>query len=133
MSADPRLDIRFCPLCGHEGLELRVPRRDDKLRPVCLDCGYVHYVGPVVAAGVILHDRDKLCLVRRAHEPGLGLWTFPGGFVDLDDLSAMVSHLSGGEPIFLSTEIGDLNQDGRVSSADLYTLIEILSEESGIK
>jgi ADP-ribose pyrophosphatase YjhB (NUDIX family) len=85
VSGDPRLEIRFCPLCGHEGLELRVPRRDDRLRPVCLNCGYVHYVGPVVAAGVILHDGDRLCLVRRAHEPGLGLWTFPGGFVDLDE------------------------------------------------
>lgn len=85
MSGDPRLDIRFCPLCGSEGLEMRVPRRDDKLRPVCLGCGYVHYVGPVVAAGVILRDGDKLCLVRRAHEPGVGLWTFPGGFVDLDE------------------------------------------------
>lgn len=85
MSGDPRLDIRFCPACGGEGLELRVPRRDDRRRPVCLGCGYVHYVGPVVAAGVILHDRGRLCLVRRAHEPGLGLWTFPGGFVDLDE------------------------------------------------
>jgi len=85
VSGDPRLDIRFCPLCGSAGLGLRVPRRDDKLRPVCVECDYVHYVGPVVAAGVILHDGDKLCLVRRAHEPGLGLWTFPGGFVDLDE------------------------------------------------
>ena len=85
MSGDPRLDIRFCPLCGSDGLELRVPRRDDKRRPVCLGCGYVHYVGPVVAAGVILRDGAKLCLVRRAHEPGVGLWTFPGGFVDLDE------------------------------------------------
>jgi ADP-ribose pyrophosphatase YjhB (NUDIX family) len=64
---------------------MRVPRRDDKLRPVCADCGWVHYVGPAVAAGVILHDGDRLCLVRRAHNPGLGRWTFPGGFVDLDE------------------------------------------------
>jgi ADP-ribose pyrophosphatase YjhB (NUDIX family) len=64
---------------------MRVPRRDDKLRPVCVECGYVHYVGPALAAGLILHDGKKICFVRRAHDPGLGKWTFPGGFVDLDE------------------------------------------------
>lgn len=85
MSRDPRLDLRYCPACGSDRLELRVPRRDDKLRPVCVECGWVRYVGPVVAAGLILHDGERLCLVRRAHEPGLGKWSFPGGFVDLDE------------------------------------------------
>lgn len=85
MSGDPRLDIRFCPFCGSDRIERRVPRRDDKQRPVCADCGWVHYVGPVVAAGLILRDGDQVCLVRRAHEPGLGKWSFPGGFVDLDE------------------------------------------------
>jgi ADP-ribose pyrophosphatase YjhB (NUDIX family) len=59
-----------------------VPRRDDKPRQTCAACGYVHYVGPALAAGVILRDGDRVCLVRRAHDPGYGKWTFPGGFVD---------------------------------------------------
>ena len=85
MSQDARLTIHFCPLCGGARLERRVPRRDDKERLVCVECGYVHYVGPALAAGMILHDGARLCLVRRAHDPGSGLWTFPGGFVDLDE------------------------------------------------
>ena len=64
---------------------MRVPRRDDRERPVCAGCGYVHYVGPALAAGAILHDGDRFCLVRRAYEPGSGKWTFPGGFVDVDE------------------------------------------------
>ena len=35
-----------------------VPRRDDRERPVCTRCGYVHYVGPVLA--------EPLPLTRRA-------------------------------------------------------------------
>ena len=62
-----------------------MPRRDDKKRQCCSGCGFVHYVGPVLAAGVILHGGAKLCLVKRAHDPGLGKWTFPGGFVDVDE------------------------------------------------
>ena len=77
--------IKFCPQCGSSELVRRVPRRDDKERQVCARCGYVHYVGPVLAAGAILRHDGRICLVRRAHEPGLGLWTFPGGFVDLGE------------------------------------------------
>ena len=78
--------IRFCPRCGDDKLENKVPPRDDKQRLCCSSCGWVHYVGPVLAAGAILHDTDeRCCLVRRALEPGRGLWTFPGGFVDLDE------------------------------------------------
>jgi ADP-ribose pyrophosphatase YjhB (NUDIX family) len=77
--------IEYCPRCGGNSLEWRVPRRDDKERQTCDACGYVHYEGPVLAAGAILHDGDQLCLVRRSHEPGLGKWCFPGGFVDIDE------------------------------------------------
>lgn len=77
--------IRFCPQCGSGALELRVPRRDDRKRQCCTACGYVHYVGPSLAAGLIVHREGRICLVRRAHDPGSGKWTFPGGFVDTDE------------------------------------------------
>ena len=77
------MTIRFCPMCGAGGLEWKVPRRDDRPRQTCAKCGYVHYVGPALAAGIILFDGPRICLVRRAHDPGYGKWTFPGGFVDV--------------------------------------------------
>jgi ADP-ribose pyrophosphatase YjhB (NUDIX family) len=90
---DPRVHIRFCPACGASDWETRVPRQDDKPRPCCRPCGYVHYVGPSLAAGMILRRESssgapaqkEYCLVRRAHEPGKGKWSFPGGFVDLGE------------------------------------------------
>lgn len=89
MTDDPRVNIRFCPTCGASDWETRVPRRDDKPRPCCRPCGYVHYVGPSLAAGIVLSRKAngavEYCLVRRAHNPGKGLWSFPGGFVDLDE------------------------------------------------
>src|SRR5262249_19325315 len=38
---------------------------------------------PKVAVGTIIKtDDERLVLVRRAIEPGYGLWVFPGGYVD---------------------------------------------------
>ena len=46
-------------------------------------CGFVFYLDPKVAVGTIIETPDsRLVLVRRAIEPGYGLWVFPGGYVD---------------------------------------------------
>ena len=52
-------------------------------RPVCTRCGFVFYLDPKIAVGTIIRTAsDRLVLVRRAIEPGYGLWVFPGGYVD---------------------------------------------------
>jgi ADP-ribose pyrophosphatase YjhB (NUDIX family) len=74
--------FRFCPACGGP-LEPRQLKAGDPMRPVCARCGYVHYLDPKVAVGtVIVTGEDEIVLVRRAIEPGYGLWVFPGGYVD---------------------------------------------------
>jgi ADP-ribose pyrophosphatase YjhB (NUDIX family) len=46
-------------------------------------CGHVVYLDPKVAVGTIIRTGDEqIVLVRRAIEPGYGLWVFPGGYVD---------------------------------------------------
>jgi ADP-ribose pyrophosphatase YjhB (NUDIX family) len=73
---------RFCPSCGGP-LERRLVKTGDPERPVCAACGHVVYLDPKVAVGTIIRAaNDQLVLVRRAIEPGYGLWVFPGGYVD---------------------------------------------------
>jgi 8-oxo-dGTP diphosphatase len=73
---------RFCPSCGGR-LEGRLLKASEPARPVCTSCGYVVYLDPKVAVGTIIRAADdRLVLVRRAIEPGYGLWVFPGGYVD---------------------------------------------------
>src|SRR5215207_2618639 len=73
---------RFCPTCAGP-LESRSLKAGDPERLVCTRCGQVLYLDPKVAVGTIIKtDRDRLVLVRRAIEPGYGLWVFPGGYVD---------------------------------------------------
>jgi ADP-ribose pyrophosphatase YjhB (NUDIX family) len=73
---------RFCPTCGG-GLEGRTLKSGDPERLVCARCGFVFYMDPKVAVGTIITaDDGRVVLVRRAIEPGYGLWVFPGGYVD---------------------------------------------------
>jgi 8-oxo-dGTP diphosphatase len=40
---------------------------------------------PIVGVGAVIHDGGRILLVRRAKEPSRGLWTFPGGAVELGE------------------------------------------------
>ena len=76
------VQYRFCPACGGS-LGPRVLKQGDPERLVCDACGFVFYLDPKVAVGTIIRTGDdRLVLVRRAIEPGYGLWVFPGGYVD---------------------------------------------------
>jgi 8-oxo-dGTP diphosphatase len=78
------LDVvyRFCPTCAGD-LESRLLKAGDRERLVCARCGQVLYLDPKVAVGTIIRvDDGRIVLVRRAIEPGYGLWVFPGGYVD---------------------------------------------------
>jgi 8-oxo-dGTP diphosphatase len=74
--------FRFCPPCGGR-LESRLLKVGDPERLVCKSCGFVFYLDPKVAVGTIIRtDDERVVLVKRAIEPGYGLWVFPGGYVD---------------------------------------------------
>ncbi len=76
------IEYRFCPTCGGP-LEARLLKAGEPSRLVCARCGFVFYLDPKVAVGTIISGSDgRLVLVRRAIDPGYGLWVFPGGYVD---------------------------------------------------
>ncbi len=73
---------RFCPSCGG-ALEPRSLKDGDPPRLVCSACGFIFYLDPKVAVGTIIKAPDaRIVMVRRAIDPGYGLWVFPGGYVD---------------------------------------------------
>ena len=73
---------RFCPRCG-TALESAGGPGD---RPRCPACGHVLFADPKVAAAIILERGGRVLLTRRNHEPGLGRWSFPSGYIDRGEL-----------------------------------------------
>jgi ADP-ribose pyrophosphatase YjhB (NUDIX family) len=80
-SLNPALDeMEHCPRCG------AAPRKDGPRSLHCDACGFVLFFNPKPVAGVIPRDADgNIVLLRRGFDPGKGLWTFPGGFIDLGE------------------------------------------------
>jgi 8-oxo-dGTP diphosphatase len=69
----------FCLDCG---ARLEVRTAFGRERPVCPACGHVHFDDPKVAVGVVAERDGCVLLTRRNHEPKMGAWSFPSGFVD---------------------------------------------------
>lgn len=83
MRWQPGMPMRFCPHCA-QPLAERVAF--DRLRSVCLACGFVEFRAPKVGVSVLVLDEEgKVLLVRRAEEPGRGKWGLPSGFIDWDE------------------------------------------------
>ncbi len=73
------LEIKFCPRCGSA---IHYEEKFGMVRPVCVQCKWIHFVDPKVAAAVLVEKDGRVLLVRRANEPYRGLWTLPAGFVN---------------------------------------------------
>lgn len=73
---------RYCPRCGRP-IEATEPASTGPLAR-CADpaCGYVQHRDPKVATGVVATIEGRILLVRRNHDPALGRWSFPSGYVD---------------------------------------------------
>lgn len=97
--------VNFCITCGQ-----RLEERDTlgRLRPVCPDCGYIHFDDPKVAVGVLLEEDEKILLVRRTNVPGRGKWTLPAGFVDAGEDPRVAAARECLEETGLQIRVGEL-------------------------
>jgi ADP-ribose pyrophosphatase YjhB (NUDIX family) len=65
----------FCPRCAAV-----TERREGNVS--CPACGWIGWANSIPAVQAVVERDGCLLLVRRALDPGRGLWDFPGGFLD---------------------------------------------------
>jgi ADP-ribose pyrophosphatase YjhB (NUDIX family) len=106
VSLNPALaETRFCPRCGAPA-----PRIDFPRSMTCEACGFASYSNPKPVACAIPRDPQSggLILLRRGFDPGRGLWTFPGGFVDLGESVEDAARREVREELEIDVELGGL-------------------------
>jgi mutator protein MutT len=74
----------YCQRCGRYLVE-RYVEAEHRARHQCEGCGFIHYLNPRVVTSVVVQRAGRVLLQRRAMEPGQGLWTFPGGFLEMGE------------------------------------------------
>lgn len=72
----------YCPVCGHE---LGEREEGGRIRQACPNCGYVHYVNPVPAVGILIEMDGGIVLIRRNNPPHQGRWALPSGYIESDE------------------------------------------------
>ncbi len=109
-------DYNFCLRCGHP-LELR--QTQGALRPVCTQCGRVHFIDPKVAVGLVITRADQLLLIQRRNDPERGKWSVPAGFVDAGEDPARAAEREALEETGLQTAVtGLLDVYAKVQSTE---------------
>ena len=74
--------VRFCTNCGAP-VEPRF--LFGRVRQACPVCGWIHFGDPKVAVEILVEQGEQVLLVHRLNEPGQGLWSLPGGYMDDDE------------------------------------------------
>ncbi len=73
----------YCLRCG---TQLVARFQEDRDRPTCPACGFIHYLDPKVAVAVVLGHGGGILLGRRNISPGKGWWSFPAGYVNRGEI-----------------------------------------------
>lgn len=98
---------QFCARCG-AGLVTDVPELDDRPRRLCRACGYVAYVNPKLAAGTVPVRDGRVALIRRGVPPREGLWSWPCGYVEIDETIETCAVRETREECGLDVELGPM-------------------------
>ncbi|MGE3269258.1 MAG: NUDIX hydrolase [Chloroflexota bacterium] len=94
-----------CIRCGTLTQEIM---RGGVLRPACPACGWVYFAKNATGAALLIVEDGKVLLVQRAHEPYLGQWMLPAGFVEYGELAEETAVREAEEETGLQVELAGL-------------------------
>jgi ADP-ribose pyrophosphatase YjhB (NUDIX family) len=99
-------DPTFCPACGLPVTPMQL-EADHRPRLVCPD-GHVTWRNPRLVVGTLPVRDGLVYLARRGIEPGIGRWSYPGGFLEIGESAQEGARRETEEETQLLIEVGRL-------------------------
>ena len=96
----------YCPTCGAP-VSPQLLEDDHRPRLVCPN-GHVTWRNPRLVVGTLPVRAGRVFLARRSIEPGAGLWTYPGGFLEIGESAQEGARRETEEETQLRIEVGRL-------------------------
>ncbi|HET9539167.1 MAG TPA: NUDIX hydrolase [Candidatus Limnocylindria bacterium] len=96
----------YCPTCGAP-VSPQLLEDDHRPRLVCAN-GHVTWRNPRLVVGTLPVRAGRVFLARRSIEPGAGLWTYPGGFLEVGESAQEGARRETEEETQLRIEVGQL-------------------------
>jgi ADP-ribose pyrophosphatase YjhB (NUDIX family) len=96
----------YCPTCGAP-VSPQLLEDDHRPRLVCPN-GHVTWRNPRLVVGTLPVRAGRVYLARRSIEPGAGLWTYPGGFLEIGESAQEGARRETEEETQLRIEVGRL-------------------------
>ena len=93
---------------------------------------------PMVGVGVLIRDGDRYLLIKRAAEPDRGLWSIPGGMVEVGERASEAAAREAKEETCLDVEIVELidvvdkiirDEEGRIKFH--FVILDYLATPTG--
>jgi len=98
------VQYQFCPVCG-----ARYPVGSiEGFAHHCPVCGYTFYENLCFTSSAVIFQNNQLLLVKRAKNPAIGKWDFPGGFVEPNEHPVQAVQREIKEELGVESIIGEL-------------------------
>lgn len=113
----PSSPPRFCSDCGARLVNRTV---EGRTRRFCPSCSRPVYRNPRPCAGVLVRDGHRVLLVKRSNPPGVGTWSTPAGFMEVDESPA-------------ETAVRELEEETNVAvDADALSLHDVVHRRTDV-
>ncbi len=117
--------IKYCPSCGSP---FSYCNDHHRIRPQCLQCGFIYYKNPAPAVSVLIIENQHVLLGKRGPDSfAAGKWCLPCGYIEYNEAFLTAALREVKEETGLTIAIQSIiNVNSNFLSENLHAIVVVL-------